>query len=153
VRVLVDSNILLRLVQRTHPDHSSARDAIDKLVLRRGNLFHVVPQVLYEYWVVATKPPSGPKPGLGLPVEKAERELDELHRFFTFLSDSHYTFRNWKQLVLKHGVTGVRAHDARLVAAMLDHGLTHLLTFNPGDFTRYGYPGITVLHPTDVLKE
>ncbi len=28
-------------------------------------------------------------------------------------------------------------HDARLTAAMLVHGLTHILTFNISDFARY----------------
>jgi hypothetical protein len=41
-----------------------------------------------------------------------------------------------------------QVHDARLVAVMRVHGLTHVLTFNPTDFTRY--PGITVVRPQDV---
>lgn len=32
---------------------------------------------------------------------------------------------------------GVNVHDARLVAAMLSHKLTHILTFNAKDFRRY----------------
>jgi predicted nucleic acid-binding protein len=35
-------------------------------------------------------------------------------------------------------VRGKNAHDARLVAAMLVHGLTHVLTFNGKDFARFG---------------
>jgi hypothetical protein len=42
-------------------------------------------------------------------------------------------------------VTGKSGHDARLVAAMVVHGLTHLLTFNTSHFARYS--GITVLDP------
>jgi predicted nucleic acid-binding protein len=45
-----------------------------------------------------------------------------------------------------HGVSGKKAHDARLVAAMTVNGITHILTFNADDFTRY--TGITVLHPS-----
>lgn len=37
---------------------------------------------------------------------------------------------------------GKNAHDARLVAAMVRHGLTHILTFNAQDFSRYR--GITI---------
>jgi hypothetical protein len=40
-------------------------------------------------------------------------------------------------------------HDARLVAAMHVHGVTHLLTLNVRDFARY--PGITVVHPQTLL--
>ncbi|MEI6442036.1 MAG: hypothetical protein WCO29_02610 [Nostocales cyanobacterium ELA583] len=32
---------------------------------------------------------------------------------------------------------GVNVHDARLVAVILAHGLTHILTFNISDFKRY----------------
>jgi hypothetical protein len=39
-------------------------------------------------------------------------------------------------------------HDARLVAVMRVHSLTHILTFNTTDFIRY--PAITVVHPRDV---
>jgi predicted nucleic acid-binding protein len=34
-------------------------------------------------------------------------------------------------------VSGKQAHDARIVAAMKVHGVTHLLTFNTDDFKRY----------------
>jgi hypothetical protein len=43
-----------------------------------------------------------------------------------------------KSLVVRHGVVGVKVHDARLVAAMNVPGVRRLLTFNAGDFTRYG---------------
>ena len=39
---------------------------------------------------------------------------------------------------------------AGLVAAMLAHGLTHIVTFNTADFTRYTPLGIVILHPQDV---
>ncbi|MCW5934891.1 MAG: hypothetical protein KIT45_11460 [Fimbriimonadia bacterium] len=32
---------------------------------------------------------------------------------------------------------GKQAHDTNLVAFMLEHGLSRLLTLNTGDFTRY----------------
>jgi hypothetical protein len=43
----------------------------------------------------------------------------------------------------------VQVHDARLVAAMLAHGVPQILTLNPRDFQRY--TEITVLHPADVV--
>lgn len=48
-----------------------------------------------------------------------------------------------------HAVGGKNAHDARLVAAMLAHGLTHLLTFNAADFRRF--TAVTVADPSGVL--
>lgn len=50
-----------------------------------------------------------------------------------------------RRLVIAHSVSGVQVHDARLAAAMKIHAVTHLLTLNPADFTRY--PHITLVHP------
>jgi len=43
---------------------------------------------------------------------------------------------------------GKRTHDARIIAAMLANGITHLLTFNPSDFTDIS--SITTIHPQDL---
>ena len=48
---------------------------------------------------------------------------------------------------MTHGVIGSRVYDARLVAAMTVHGVGRMLTFNAGDFVRYG---IEVIHPSVV---
>jgi hypothetical protein len=47
-----------------------------------------------------------------------------------------------------HQVTGKNVPDARLVAAMPVHGLTHILTFYAIDFARYS--SITCLDPAAV---
>ena len=51
--------------------------------------------------------------------------------------ESTDVYSEWKRLVVAYGVTGVQAHDARLVAAMNVHGIGRILTFNVQDFTRY----------------
>jgi len=51
-------------------------------------------------------------------------------------------------LVLTYQVRGAKVHDARLVAAMLAHGLTHILTFNNRDFARYAE--VTAVHPQEL---
>jgi predicted nucleic acid-binding protein len=48
-------------------------------------------------------------------------------------------------LVAAHKVVGKKTHDARLVAAMNVHGVSHILTFNTGDFKRF--VGIQTIHP------
>lgn len=144
--VLLDTNILLRIAQPAHAQHQVALAATDHLG-HQGILLHVVPQVLYEFWVVATRPEA--RNGLGMTAPRAEAELARIKAFFTLLLDRRRLFSEWEQLVLTHRVLGKNAHDARLVAAMRTHGLTHLLTFNTADFTRF--PGITVVDPASVL--
>jgi len=56
----------------------------------------------------------------------------------------------WKNVADRHAVIGKQAHDARLATIMLAHGVAHILTLNPGDFTRYS--GITPITPQEVLE-
>jgi predicted nucleic acid-binding protein len=86
--------------------------------------------------------------GLGWSVDRTAEELASLKYLFTVLADSDAIFSEWEKLVVRHRVAGKQAHDARLVAAMLVHGVTHLLTLNTGDFERYDE--ITIVNPQDV---
>lgn len=54
----------------------------------------------------------------------------------------------WEQLVSTYQVNGKNTHDARLVAAMIQHRLDSILTFNVRDFSRY--PQIKALHPQQI---
>ncbi len=144
---LLDTNILARLAQPDHPKHIPARDAV-KLLLTRGEEVCIVPQNLYEFWVVATRPAN--QNGLGMSLDQAYAECVQIKRLFTLFRDERGILTEWEQLVMRHAVTGKTGHDARLVAAMHRHGLTHLLTFNAEHFARF--PGITITNPEDVIR-
>jgi predicted nucleic acid-binding protein len=145
--VLLDSNILTRLAQHTHPMHATAQGAVTALQ-RGGEALFIVPQNLYEFWVVATRPVA--VNGLGFTAAQADAELARLEALFPLLPDTPAIFAAWRRLVAAHGVLGKNAHDARLVAAMTAHGMTHLLTFNGADFARF--PGISILDPGAVVS-
>jgi len=66
---------------------------------------------------------------------------------FELAADDPEIYPIWKGLVVTHRVLGAQVYDARLVAAMLAHGIDRILTFNVADFSRYG---VTVLHPAAV---
>lgn len=142
---LVDTNVLLRSVQPQHPMRKDAVSAT--LTLKgRGEKLCIIPQNLIEFWAVATRPVSAN--GLELSVADAAKELKRLKRFFTLRPDSPAIYSKWEKLVVQHQVTGKPSHDARLVAAMKAHNLTHILTFNISDFKRFA--GTTVVDPTSV---
>jgi hypothetical protein len=65
-------------------------------------------------------------------------------RRFSLLHDRDVLSSLWQAMVEAHGVTGFRAHDARLAAAMQSYGITRLLTFNASHF--HGLP-VTVIDP------
>ncbi len=83
-------------------------------------------------------PPAELRYGLGLSVAGAERHTRLLERFFTILPDSAATYQSWRVLVVEHQVSGRKVHDVYLVAAMIAHGVTQIMTFDTGDFARYG---------------
>ena len=97
--------------------------------------------------MVCTRPTS--VNGLGRTAVEAWTELATIRKMFGFLDDPPGLFAEWQAIVSTASVLGKKAHDARLVAAMRVHGLTHLLTFNDQDFIRF--TAITVLSPAAVL--
>jgi predicted nucleic acid-binding protein len=60
-------------------------------------------------------------------------------------------FSEWERIVLQYQVSGKQAHDARLVAAMIVHDVTHLLTFNTADFKRF--TTITTVNPQSISNQ
>lgn len=144
--VLVDTNVLARTLQTGHPQQPTAAAAIAALRAQSHTLC-IVPQTLYELWTICTRPAS--VNGLGKSAAETANELARLKIDFTLFSDTPAILPAWEHLVTTHAVLGKNAHDARLVAAMVVHGVTHLLTFNDADFRRF--PAITVLTPAAVL--
>ena len=142
---LVDTNILVRLVHRIDPMHPYAQSAYATLQTQ-GEALWIIPQNLIEFWAVATR--STDANGLGLTLAEASQELSILKRLFRLQLDTPAIFAEWEQLIAKHQVMGKQAHDARLVAAMIAHHLTHLLTFNTDDFKRFSE--ITVVAPRSI---
>jgi len=146
MRVLLDTNVILRFVEAGHSQHALSAEAIDSL-RKSGDELAIVPQTVYEFWSVATRPVD--QNGLGMSIDECEAELTRASRLFSLLRDERTVFKFWRQLVAQYEVKGKKSHDARLVAAMLRHGIDRLLTFNQGDFMRYSE--IDVLTPQDVI--
>jgi predicted nucleic acid-binding protein len=146
VPYLLDTNILLRLVRSTDPDHLLVRNALRQLH-RQGESRGYLPQNLVEFWNVCTRPATA-RGGFGLSPAETDRAARMIERLFTLLPDSPAVHTEWRRIVTAHAIVGVHVHDARLVAGMYVHGITHVLTLNPQDFARY--PGITVVHPSSL---
>ncbi len=143
---LPDTNLLLRIGDANSPLYTVINDSINTL-RARGDRVYFVPQNLYEFYVVATRPASA-RGGFGMTPATATAEMNRLRSTFIFRADTADVFTEWANLVDVYGVSGVQAHDARIVAAMRVHGISNLLTFNTPDFIRY--PFINVIHPANV---
>ena len=137
--ILLDTNVLGRIPDPADPQRVAARRAMDVLAAQ-GQRLVIVPQNLYEFRAVATRKPGRPptgQNGLGMTPDQASLWLRYFQRRFKLLPDQEDLFPRWHDLVRSFGVTGLRSHDARLVASMQCHGITQLLTFNADDFKRF----------------
>jgi predicted nucleic acid-binding protein len=145
--VLVDTNVLLRRTQPEHPDHAMAVESVAQL-LSAGEQVCFTLQNICEFWNVPTRPIQAN--GLGFSIALVAGEVKKIERFLMVLPDSPSVYLEWKRLVIRHAVLGVKVHDARLVAMMNVHGLRKILTFNGGDFKRYD---IEAIHPASLISE
>ena len=121
--------------------HAAANAAIHQL-WSNGHELRIVPQVLYEYWSVATRPTE--QNGLGFSTDVVDTDIQRFSRVFSVLREP------WRVIASTYKVQRKQVHDTRLVAAMQRHNLTHLLTYNVTDFQRY--PGIALLDPQSVVS-
>ena len=144
---LADTNVLLRVLHRTDPRHAIVRAAVRKL-RTDGHQLQATSQNFAEFWNASTRPIN--RNGFGLTPLETDRLMQIAERLFPLLPDSTAAYPEWRRLVVTYGVSGVQVHDARLVAAMIAHGTTHLLTFNTADFARYAPEGIVAVDPTTI---
>ncbi len=142
---LLDSNILIRIAHRSDPSHGVVRAAL-RALWEQGQGLYYVSQNLVEFWNVCTRPTAA-RGGLGLSLAETNRRARLIERFYTLLPDSPAVHEEWRRLVVSQGVSGVQVHDARLAAFMRVNGVSHILTLNTTDFSRYG---ITAVNPADV---
>jgi predicted nucleic acid-binding protein len=142
---LVDTNILLRISRRSDPQHKIIDAALAKLALA-GTALYYTHQNIAELWNVMTRPAA--RNGFGLTAAEAESEVRVIEAGMNFLAENEAVYREWRKIVVQHSVSGVQVHDARLVAVMRVHAVSHILTLNVADFDRYGRA--TAMHPSSV---
>jgi predicted nucleic acid-binding protein len=145
MRVLVDTNILLRSAQPSHPVCQQAVRAVSVLMRQNHSLCYCS-QNIAEFWNVATRPAG--LNGLGLSPRETIQEVSAIERSLGLLPDIPAVYGAWKNIVAEYEVRGVKVYDARIVAIMTVYHVDHLLTFNTADFSRY--KNITALHPSSV---
>jgi predicted nucleic acid-binding protein len=146
MRVLVDTNVVVRGAQPNHPLWAQSTRAVSRLI-RQGDAPFYCSQNIAEFWNVATRPAD--LNGLGLSHEEALREVSGIEMLLSLLPDVPAVYTAWKEIVRDNRVQGVKVYDARLVAIMSVYSVENILTFNVADFKRYS--NVAALHPSTVL--
>lgn len=91
----IDTNILARSIEESHPMHQIASDAVETL-LSSEEVVCILPQNLYEFWVIATRPRE--QNGLGMSAVEAETQCAEFERIFSLMLDVPAIYPEWRNL-------------------------------------------------------
>jgi|SRR5579859_682980 len=145
---LIDSNILIRWVQRDDPDYPVVEGALTALA-RQKEILCYTSQNLAEFWNACTRPAD--RNGYGLTPQETDRRVRLFESKLRLLPGGLPVHQEWRKLLLTYNVSGAQVHDARLVASMLVYGVKRILTFNDKDFTRY--KPIEAIHPRMAILE
>ena len=139
--ILLDTNIILRAKQE---DSVHYKEVTEKLIglISSGEELVVCPQVIYEFYVVATRPVE--KNGLGLSSSIAMKEINNILETYSMSEENRQVFFYWQQLINDYQVIGKNAHDTRIVAYMMSNNILKLYTINKKDFKRFE-PGIELI--------
>ena len=141
--ILLDTNILVHGNQETSPHYTAIIQKLIELADINEELA-ICPQVLYEFYVMATRPGEA-RGGLGMNSDEALEQIEKFQKIYTFIDDPDNLFITWRNLMVKYGSQGTAGHDARLVAFMQTQSIEQIYTMNSKHFTRYA-DIITVLN-------
>ncbi len=128
---LLDTNIVLRLIDKKAVEHLACRETVKQLAAD-GHLLLLAPQIVYEFWVVATRPRISR--GFEWTTGQTASALDRLFLAFPVYPDPPELFHTWQKLVKDRSISGKHAHDARLVAFKNIYQIQYFLTMNGSDF-------------------
>lgn len=132
--ILLDTNILIHSNQQASPHYQTITQRLTQFATDNEDLA-VYPQVLYEFYVTATRPIANN--GYGLSATDAMAQINNFKTTYTFIDDPADLFTEWQSLILKYNTIGKTAHDTRLVALMQAQAIDTIYTMNPADFNRY----------------
>jgi predicted nucleic acid-binding protein len=80
---LLDTNILLRSADPNSESYFLVRNAVNSLI-EEGGTCYITPQVLIEFWAVATRPLN--VNGLGWTAQKTHQEINQILSQFSLLA-------------------------------------------------------------------
>ncbi len=134
VRVMLDTNVLLAATDEGRSEHRDALSVLNDWAAADAGLC-VSGQVLREYLTVATRPADCN--GLGLNLPDAVANVRAIRQRTTLLAEDSRVADRLLGLLADVECLGKQVHDANLVATMLVHGISTIVTANLADFARF----------------
>lgn len=132
--MFVDTNVLIYSTRTSSSFYARANAALTNAARTEPRLA-ISRQIVREYLAVVTRPGGESEP---LPMAAALADVARFEKDFDILEDGPAVAAQLVQLCRAVTVSGRQVHDANIVATMLAHGETRLLTANRSDFQRFG---------------
>ena len=142
---LADTNIVFRWATPADPQYALCIAAVESLY-EAGHTLYITPQILTEFWALATRPIEAN--GLGLSIASVRNTVQIIRDTFVLLPELPEIYPNWLALAEQYEVIGRQVYDTRLVAVMQVYGITHILTLNGTHFRRF--EGIIIVSPHEM---
>lgn len=131
--VFVDTNILVYASLPSSPFHVRADQTLNTLAAN-GSEFWLSRQILREWLATMSRPGTATPP---IPYAQLLADVNKLASRFWIAEDNSAVFAELLTILTTTPSQGKMIHDANIVATMLTHGVTHLLTHNTADFARF----------------
>lgn len=142
MKILLDTNVLVSLANPADRNHSLTVQTIQGLRAQKVSIL-LAPQILYEFWVVATRDLAAN--GMGYTPEDCFSLIHQFLSVFPVIEDLPGLLKEWLHLVKNNGCRGKVSHDASIVATMQMHQIQQIITYNGADFNRFS--GIQPIDP------
>ena len=134
-RVFLDTNILVYASDPSSPFHADAVAATTWLV-QNGIDSWISRQILREYIASMTRPkPAGP----AVPLANVITNTRRLEHALAIVEDGPAVTAELLALLTAIPCQGKQVHDANIVATMMTHALSFILTHNTADFARFSH--------------
>lgn len=129
----VDTNVLLRAIHHTLPNHLETNTLIYQMWDDDVELW-ISRQVIREYLVQVTHPNT-----FRVPETLAEimEDIANIRSLFRIVDETRETTDQLLKLLQKYPTVGKQIHDANIVATMMVNGIDTLLTINVADMKRF----------------
>lgn len=145
--VFVDTNILLRYMLESIPEHAEVVQALN-LLWERGTQLWISRQIVRELASVLTRPQTYQVP---ISAADAAHEIRTLNSSYQIAEETTAVGEQLLRLMDTIPMGGKQIHDANIVATMLVYRIPNLFTLNTVDFQRF-QPQIQLLTLETVLN-
>ncbi len=131
--VFIDTNVLVYATLAYSPLQQEAQQAIQTQV-QVGATLWISRQIIREYLATLTRPQTFSLP---VPIATLIKEITSFESQFQIAEDGPRVAERLLSLLTRLPTGGKQIYDANIVATMMIHGVTQILTHNTRDFNRY----------------